>query len=274
MERVNGSHLSASELNRRGIAASEEALQRGPVHLMKRIHTAAVVLSESHYLQLCQRASLAPEVSALEWLVSCPAAAQGRTKKEIDGLKVREPWVHGVKRALAELAATDPGMGTAVSRLSWMECRVGPLRRHDPATLATFDAFFSRTDLIWLELTAAVFELATDLRGRHSLRTPVALQVACCLQLGGGAVMNTRDPPVRKGTHFDLLAWPSTVMAQQLSQDRDQPAPQGKAWNRTRKDALRQGGLRPKVVFSDWFASDGGRHTHRQGAGHGAEGGA
>ena len=113
-------------------------------------------------------------------------------------LEGREPWVHGVKRALADLAATDPGMGTAVSRLSWLECRVGPLCRHDPATLATFDACFSRTDLIWVELTAAVVELAIDLRGRHSLRTPDALQAACCLQLGDGAVVITGDASFRQ----------------------------------------------------------------------------
>ena len=65
-------------------------------------------------------------------------------------LEGREPWVHAVKQALAELVASDPGMGTAVSRLSWLECRVGPLRRCDPATLAIFDAFFCRTDLIWV----------------------------------------------------------------------------------------------------------------------------
>jgi hypothetical protein len=38
----------------------------------------------------------------------------------------------------------------------------------NPATLASFDAFFCRTDLIWVELTAAVVELATDLRGQPS----------------------------------------------------------------------------------------------------------
>lgn len=113
-------------------------------------------------------------------------------------LEGRKPWVHGVKRALAELAATDPGMGTAVSRLSWLECRVGPLRRRDPTTLASFDAFFGRTDLIWVELTAAVVELATDLRGQHSLRTPDALQAACCLQLGDGAVMISGDASFRR----------------------------------------------------------------------------
>jgi len=46
-------------------------------------------------------------------------------------LEGREPWVSVVKQALAELVATDPAMGTAVSRLSWLECRVGPLRRRD-----------------------------------------------------------------------------------------------------------------------------------------------
>lgn len=58
--------------------------------------------------------------------------------------------------------------------------------------------YFCRTDLIWVELTAAVVELATDLRGQYSLRTPDALQAACCLQLGDGAVMITGDASFRQ----------------------------------------------------------------------------
>jgi len=95
MDWANGSHLSSAELKRRGIAAIEEALQRGPVHLMKRNRTAAVVLSERQYQRLCQRASLAPspEVSALQWLLSCPAASVGRTKEEIDAaLEEERGW--------------------------------------------------------------------------------------------------------------------------------------------------------------------------------------
>jgi hypothetical protein len=41
--------LSSAELKRRGIAAIEEALRGGPVHLMKRNRPAAVVMSEEHY---------------------------------------------------------------------------------------------------------------------------------------------------------------------------------------------------------------------------------
>ncbi|MCP9815005.1 hypothetical protein [Synechococcus lacustris] len=40
--------LTSAELKRRGIAAIEQALQHGPVHLLKRNRSAAVVLSEQH----------------------------------------------------------------------------------------------------------------------------------------------------------------------------------------------------------------------------------
>jgi hypothetical protein len=39
--------LRSAELKRRGIAAVREALRSGPVHLLKRNRTAAVVLSEA-----------------------------------------------------------------------------------------------------------------------------------------------------------------------------------------------------------------------------------
>jgi predicted nucleic acid-binding protein len=38
-----------------------------------------------------------------------------------------------------------------------------------------------------------VVELATQLRANQGLRTPDALQAACCLQLGPDAVMITGD---------------------------------------------------------------------------------
>lgn len=74
-----------------------------------------------------------------------------------------------------------------------LECSVGPLRRNDQAALARFEAFFARPDVRWQELTAAVVDLATTLRASHGLRTPDALQVACCLQLGPEAVMLSGD---------------------------------------------------------------------------------
>jgi len=75
---------------------------------------------------------------------------------------------------------------------------VGPLRRLDPTALERFEGFFSRPDLQWVELTAAVVEQATLLRADHLLRTPDALQAACCLQLGPTAVMVTGDAAFQK----------------------------------------------------------------------------
>ena len=104
-------------------------------------------------------------------------------------------WAEALKqqlRRLADEAAAD-GLQLAMSRLSWLECRVGPLRRRDLQALARFDAFFQRPDLEWVELNSAVVEQATRLRAEHNLHTPDALQAASCLQLAGAAVMVTGD---------------------------------------------------------------------------------
>jgi predicted nucleic acid-binding protein len=98
-----------------------------------------------------------------------------------------------VNQRLTRLAANDAGLRIAVSRLTWLECRVAPLRRGDSAVLAQYDAFFGHPDLIWSELTRNVVELATAIRAHHGLRTPDALQAACCLQLGPGHVLLTGD---------------------------------------------------------------------------------
>jgi predicted nucleic acid-binding protein len=109
-----------------------------------------------------------------------------------------EAWSGAVQQALQELAAADPSLAIAVSRLSVLECRVGPLRRGDQASLERFDALFAQPDLLWVELTAPVVEQATRLRALHGVRTPDALQAACCLQLGSDAVMVSGDADFRR----------------------------------------------------------------------------
>lgn len=104
-----------------------------------------------------------------------------------------EPFAGRVRDEIAEIAREHPGLGAAVSRLSWLECRVGPMRAGDNATLAAFDAFFARPDLLWVELAREVVELAAAIRVKHGLRTPDALQAASCLQLGSPHVFLTGD---------------------------------------------------------------------------------
>ena len=103
------------------------------------------------------------------------------------------PWAEATRATLRQLAAQAPDLALAVSRLSLLECRVAPLRRGDQACLDRFEALFAQPDLLVVELTAAVMERATQLRANHGLRSPDALQAACCLQLGPDAVMVTGD---------------------------------------------------------------------------------
>jgi PHD/YefM family antitoxin component YafN of YafNO toxin-antitoxin module len=78
--------LTSAELKRRGIAAIEQALQHGPVHLLKRNQPAAVVLSEQHYRQLQRQAGEASSAkqSALQWLLQQEPAPVPRSKAAID----------------------------------------------------------------------------------------------------------------------------------------------------------------------------------------------
>lgn len=102
-------------------------------------------------------------------------------------------WVQATQAVVEELAAEDPALEIAVSRLSFLECRVGPMRRGDQVSLDRFDTLFAQADLLIVELNAAVIELATKLRATYRLRTPDALQAACCMQLGPDVVMISGD---------------------------------------------------------------------------------
>jgi len=85
--------LTVAELKRRGMAAIEEGLRRGPVHIVKRNRPAAVVLSEDDYQRLAQGKAAAPiGLTAMQWLLSQPAAGK-RSKARIDAdLKAGRDW--------------------------------------------------------------------------------------------------------------------------------------------------------------------------------------
>jgi len=118
-----------------------------------------------------------------------------------------EPFVHRVRAQLADLNRRHGTLEVALSRLSWLECRIRPARNREFETLTAFDAFFARPDLTWVELTRDVVELATEVRIEHGLRTPDALQAASCLQLGPDHVFLTGDGGLKKvaGLHATVL---------------------------------------------------------------------
>lgn len=109
-----------------------------------------------------------------------------------------EPFATKVRKEVAAATKRHPELGAAASRLSWLECRVGPMKGNDTTTLMAFDAFFARSDLIWVELTKDVVELAAAIRVQTGLKTPDALQAASCLQLGGDHLFLTGDGSFRR----------------------------------------------------------------------------
>jgi prevent-host-death family protein len=85
--------LTVAEIKRRGMAAIEEGLQRGPLHIVKRNKPAAVVLSEEEYQRLTL-GKMAPleGLTAVQWLLAHPATGR-RDKAHIDtALKAERDW--------------------------------------------------------------------------------------------------------------------------------------------------------------------------------------
>lgn len=85
--------LTVSELKRRGMAAIEDGLRRGPVHIVKRNRPSAVVLTEDEYQRLAHGRAPAPGgLTAVQWLLNQRPPGK-RGKAQIDAaLKAERDW--------------------------------------------------------------------------------------------------------------------------------------------------------------------------------------
>jgi uncharacterized protein len=83
---------------------------------------------------------------------------------------------------------------------------VKPLRAGDAATLATYDAFFTRARLSVFDVSAAVLDRATELRARHGFKVPDAIHLATAIEAGADAFL-TGDAGLAKcsGVNVELL---------------------------------------------------------------------
>ena len=102
-----------------------------------------------------------------------------------------EPYFSNLKTALAVMRAREPEI--AVSRLSFMECRVLPLRKKQAATLELYRDFFTAPGLRIVELDVSVVNRATTIRAETNLGTPDSLQAASALSLPGEVLFVTND---------------------------------------------------------------------------------
>ncbi len=85
-----------------------------------------------------------------------------------------------IRHALGEDFAAAP-RGLRVSDLTRLECRVRPIRNGNADLLARYDEFFSLPEVTHLPITSEVFDLATELRAQHSIRTVDALHLSAAI---------------------------------------------------------------------------------------------
>jgi predicted nucleic acid-binding protein len=108
------------------------------------------------------------------------------------------------RRMMTLQAASDQ---VAVSDLTRLECRVGPLKRKDPVILAVFDAFFARSDVQIVPLTPAVFDRAAQMRADLGFKTPDALHLAAAIEAGCHSFL-TNDARLSRRTDIPIEILP------------------------------------------------------------------
>ncbi len=91
-------------------------------------------------------------------------------------------WVGQVQARIAAYRAA--GETLAVSDLTRMECRVGPLKRNDLALLADFDRFFVSAYVQVLRLPSAVYDRAAGIRATYNFKALDALHLGTAQEHG------------------------------------------------------------------------------------------
>jgi predicted nucleic acid-binding protein len=90
-------------------------------------------------------------------------------------------------RARARLAALRAaGDQPAISDLTWLECRVKPIRLGDTVALADIEAFLSASDVVRVPMPTAVYDRACRARALHSYKLADALHLAAAVEAGYG----------------------------------------------------------------------------------------
>ena len=105
--------------------------------------------------------------------------------------------------ALADVRKRHGDIGLAVSRISWLECRVRPLRENNRSLMAGYAEFFAGGVRV-VELSAEVVDRAAEFRAKFGIKTPDALQAASALALPGPVIFLTGDSDFSRVKDLDV----------------------------------------------------------------------
>jgi uncharacterized protein len=89
-------------------------------------------------------------------------------------------------------ALQTAGDQPAISDLTWLECRVKPIRLGDALVLADMEAFLNGSDVIRVPLTTAVYDRACTIRAVQGYKLADSLHLAAAVE-GGCGVFLTND---------------------------------------------------------------------------------
>lgn len=96
-------------------------------------------------------------------------------------------------RARARLAAMKTaGDQPAISDLTWLECRVKPIRLGDRAALSDMEAFLTASDVARTPMPTVVYERACRIRAVHNYKLGDSLHLAAAIE-GGCGLFLTND---------------------------------------------------------------------------------
>jgi predicted nucleic acid-binding protein len=93
------------------------------------------------------------------------------------------------KAVLRLAAAQSAGGSFMISDLTRMECLVGPLKTNNTAVEASFHAFFARSDVRVVAITAAVCDRAARIRAAHNFTPMDSLQLAAAVEHGANVFL-------------------------------------------------------------------------------------
>ena len=100
-------------------------------------------------------------------------------------------YVDAIVQRLRPAQAAAPIL--VFSELTRLECRVKPLQTGNQIQLAGYDRVFSTPGYRFEGLTRQVFDVATDLRAAHGLKTPDAIHLAAALHFGCDEIWTNDD---------------------------------------------------------------------------------
>lgn len=94
------------------------------------------------------------------------------------------------KRATARLATMKAtGDQPALSDLTWLECRVKPIRLGDTAALADMELLLTASNIVRLPMPFEVYERACHIRAVHNYKLADSLHLATAVENGCGVFL-------------------------------------------------------------------------------------